>query len=97
MIKKTSDKNNKVKVTFSQPYVEGQAALTVVGDFNNWDPTATKLTKRSNGTLSASVTVDAGQRYHFRYYSADGNWINDEAADAYEASEHGSENCILLT
>ena len=97
MIKKTADKNNKVKVTFSLPYSEGQAPVSVVGDFNQWDPASHKLAKRNNGTCSVSVVLEPGQRYRFRYYSEDGRWINDEAADGYEASEHASENCILLT
>jgi 1,4-alpha-glucan branching enzyme len=97
MIKKSADKNGKVKVTFSQPYAEGQPQVSVVGDFNDWSETAHRLAKRSNGTCSVSVTLDEGGRYRFRYYRTDGSWYNDEAADAYEASEHGSENCILLT
>ena len=97
MIKKAADKNDKVKVTFSMPHSEGQPAMSVVGDFNDWQPGATKMVKRNNGTCSVSIALDAGKRYSFRYYLEDGTWVNDEAADAYEASEHGSENCILLT
>ena len=97
MIKKAADKNDKVKVTFSMPYSEGQPAMSVVGDFNEWEPSATKMVKRNNGTCSVSITLDPGKRYSFRYYLEDGAWVNDEAADAYEASEHGSENCVLLT
>lgn len=78
------------------PYEEGQPALSVVGDFNEWNPTATKLVKRRNGTASVAVTLDAGKTYRFRYYSADGVWLNDSEADGYELSEHGSENCLLL-
>ena len=37
MIKKTADKNGKVKVTFVLPYSEGQAPVAVVGDFNGWN------------------------------------------------------------
>lgn len=96
LIKKAADKNN-VKVTFSLPYAEGQSPVSVVGDFNQWNKGSHKLTKRSNGTCSVSLTLEAGQRYRFRYYSEDGRWFNDESADAYEASEHSSENCILLT
>lgn len=95
MIKRANEGEGKVKVTFSLPYAEGQAAVSVVGDFNNWDPAATKLIKRRNGTCSASVVLDAGQSYRFRYYSADGVWSNESEADGYEASEHGSENCLL--
>ncbi len=97
MIKKSTDKNGKVKVTFVLPYSEGQSPVAVVGDFNEWNHASNRLTKRNNGTCSVSVVVDPGQRYRFRYYSEDGNWFNDEGADAYEASEHSSENGILLT
>lgn len=98
MLKREPIKNSQqVKVTFVIPHNAEQARVSVVGDFNNWDPSATPLVKRANNTRSASVTLDAGQRYRFRYYSADDQWFNDEAADGYEPSEHGSENCILLT
>jgi hypothetical protein len=52
--------------------------------------------KRSNGTLSASVALDKGQRVRFRYFAASGEWFNDEGADAYEPGEFGAENGILL-
>lgn len=98
MLKREPIKNSQqVKVTFVIPHDASQGRVSVVGDFNNWDPTATPLVKRANNTRSASVTLDAGQRYRFRYRTADDAWFNDEAADAYEASEHGSENCVLLT
>lgn len=97
MIKKSADKNDKVKVTFVLPYTEGQPSIAVAGDFNDWSQDSLKLVKRNNGTCSTSVSVDAGKRYRFRYFREDGQWFNDEAADAYEAGEHGSENCILLT
>jgi 1,4-alpha-glucan branching enzyme len=97
MIKKSADKDGKVKATFSLPYVEGQGAVAVVGDFNGWSEQSHKLVKRNNGTASVSISLDPGQRYRFRYYSEDGHWFNDEAADAYETNEHGSENCVLLT
>ncbi len=95
MIKRENAANGKVKVTFVLPYEEGQPVLSVVGDFNDWNPTATKLVKRRNGTASVAVTLDAGQTCRFRYYSADGVWLNDSEADGYEPSEHGSENCLL--
>jgi 1,4-alpha-glucan branching enzyme len=97
MIKKTSEKDGKVKVTFVLPYSEGQSPVAVLGDFNNWNQASHKLAKRNNGTCSVSVALEPNQRYHFRYYSEDGRWFNDEAADAYEASEHDTQNGVLLT
>jgi len=89
-------KTNEVKLTFIQPLNPAQKRISVVGDFNNWDPKVMPLVKRSNGTASATVTLPVGQQVRFRYYSENGDWFNDDAADAYEASGHGSENCILM-
>lgn len=96
MIKRETTKDNKVKVTFVLPAQEAAVATSVVGDFNNWDPGKGKLVKRTNGTYSASVTLDGGKQYQFRYYNADGKWFNDADADAYAPSEHGSQNCVLM-
>lgn len=89
--------SNQVKVTFVIPNDPNQGRVSVVGDFNNWDPSATVFVKRQNNTRSVSATVDAGQRYRFRYYDANGNWMNDDNADGYEPNEHGTHNCLLIT
>ena len=98
MIKRqNTKKDNKVKVTFVLPYDPEQANISVVGDFNNWTPESNKLVKRSNGTCSASISLDPGQRYLFRYLAGEDSWFNDDEADGYEMGEHGTENCVLLT
>jgi 1,4-alpha-glucan branching enzyme len=97
MIKRELLKNsNQVKLTFVLPLDRSLPRTSVVGDFNQWDPTATPLLKRSNGTASAAVTVPVGQRVRFRYYTTDGRWFNDETADAYERGDYGAEDCVVL-
>lgn len=98
MIKREAvEKGKKVKLTFVQPFQASDSPISVVGDFNNWDPTKNKMAKRSNGTASTSVTVEPGQKLRFRYRREDGTWFNDEAADAYEMGDSGAEDCILLS
>jgi 1,4-alpha-glucan branching enzyme len=98
MLKREAVKgSNQVKVIFVIPNDPNQGRVSVVGDFNNWDPSATVFVKRQNNTRSVSATVDAGQRYRFRYYDANGNWMNDDNADGYEPNEHGTHNCLLIT
>lgn len=93
MLKKTKVKgSDQVKVTFTLPQDQPHGATSLVGEFNDWNPTANKLAKRSNNTFSTTVTLDAGKRYAFRYYAEDGTWFNDEAADDYEG-----QNCIVTT
>jgi 1,4-alpha-glucan branching enzyme len=67
-----------VRVTFALPAEEPAAAVSVVGDFNDWDPFAHPLRIRSNRTRSASVTVPSGSTLRFRYLADGGHWFDDD-------------------
>jgi 1,4-alpha-glucan branching enzyme len=69
-----------VRVTFMLPATEPAGAVSVVGDFNGWDPYAHPLRRRGNGARSAAVDVPAGSTLHFRYLAEGGLWFDDEAA-----------------
>ena len=94
MIRCEPTKGDKVKVTFVLPADAPAGKVSVVGDFNGWDESATTLRKRGE-TRSANVTLDAGRRYAFRYRTADGEWFNDEAAHSYERNDFGGDNGII--
>ena len=93
MIRCEPAKGDKVKVTFSLP-ADATDKVAVAGDFNGWDPSATTLRKRGD-TRSASVTLEPGRRYAFRYCTPTGDWFNDEGAHGYEPNEFGGENGII--
>ncbi len=88
---------NQVKVTFILPAGHPYGKASVVGVFNGWDPAANPFAKRSNGTYSTSVLLEAGRRYPFRYLCEGECWVNDPAADAYEPSGFGEDNCVVET
>jgi hypothetical protein len=67
-----------VRVTFTLPATEPAVAVSVVGDFNGWDPFAHPLRIRANRTRTASVTVLSGSTLRFRYLAAGGRWFDDE-------------------
>jgi 1,4-alpha-glucan branching enzyme len=67
-----------VRVTFTLPAEDPVTPVSVVGDFNDWDPFAHPLRRRANRTRTASVTVPSGSTLRFRYLAEGGRWFNDE-------------------
>jgi 1,4-alpha-glucan branching enzyme len=79
LIKKTTPgQDGTVRVTFALPADEPDGAVSVVGNFNDWNPFAHPLRRRANRTRSAAVTVPAGSTLHFRYLAEGGRWFDDE-------------------
>jgi 1,4-alpha-glucan branching enzyme len=73
-------RNGTVRVTFALPADDPGGAVSVVGDFNGWNPFAHPLRRRSNGTRSATVTVRSGSTLRFRYLAEGGLWFDDATA-----------------
>jgi len=92
MIKKTTTTQG-VKVTFV--LAEAEQPVSVVGDFNGWDPYAHPLRKRSNGTRSAAVEVPSGQAIRFRYLDGSGRFFDDCDA-TIEPNGFGETHSLLL-
>jgi 1,4-alpha-glucan branching enzyme len=76
-----------VRVTFALAADEPPGAVSVVGDFNNWNPFAHPLRRRAKGTRSATVAVPAGTMLRFRYLAEGGVWFNDETAPARDGQD----------
>lgn len=76
-----------VRVTFALPLEEPASAVSVVGDFNDWDPFANPLRIRANRTRSASVTVPSGSTLRFRYLAEGGRWFDDDTLSPAEGQD----------
>jgi 1,4-alpha-glucan branching enzyme len=74
-----------VRVTFVLPADEPAGAVSVVGDFNGWNPFAHPLRRRGNGTRSAVASVPAGTTLRFRYLGEGGRWFDDESGNSVVA------------
>jgi 1,4-alpha-glucan branching enzyme len=98
-IRKQSLKNKTVyKVTFQIPVEMANAATqaNVVGEFNNWSTSATPMKKSKNGAFSATVELEKGRSYQFRYLLGQSCWENDPDADGYLPTPFGnSTNSVI--
>jgi 1,4-alpha-glucan branching enzyme len=98
VIKQAPVKGRKaVKVSFVLPNDAVAGNVSVVGDFNSWDPFAHPLRPRRNGTRSAAVTLPPGRRFAFRYLVEGGRWHDDETAKAFEPNGVGGHNAVIHT
>lgn len=92
MITKKEQTDGTTRVTFS---VEDARPVSVVGDFNGWDPHRHPLVRRSNGTRSVAVDIPAGTSAHFRYLADGGQYYDDPHADLLEPNGFGGTHCVV--
>ena len=90
---KQADGADLVAVTFAVP--DDGAAVSVVADFNGWDPFAHPLKKRSNGTRSVKVDLPRGAHTCFRYLASDGRFFDDPDGDVIEPNGYGDTHTVL--
>lgn len=82
------------KVTFSVD-AKDAAAVSVVGDFNNWSAQAGELGKLKNGSFKGTFEVSKDASYEYKYI-IDGNYANEPEADSYKWNDYAqSENSVL--
>ncbi|MFI5982435.1 isoamylase early set domain-containing protein [Streptomyces sp. NPDC051555] len=58
--------------------------ISVVGDFNHWNPAAHPLETQGNGTRTATVALPTHTTHSFRYLAAGDYWFNDDTADGHD-------------
>ena len=85
-------------VTFTLPKAATGSATSVhlVGDFNGWDREANPLKRQKNGNFAASLSLERGREYQFRYLLDGERWENDWQADKYLRNEFGSDNSVVV-
>src|SRR5665811_2282573 len=92
MMTKTRLTGGSVLVTFELPAAAAAAAVSVCGDFNDWSPTTHWLTRTDGGSFQATLELQAGRRWRFRYLLDGQRWENDWAADDYLPNVHGGDD-----
>jgi len=87
------------KVSFRLDGAEASGAKKVqlLGDFNNWDKSTEPMTALKSNDFTATLELEAGKEYQFRYLIDGSEWKNDAQADALVANSFGEENSVVST
>jgi len=81
-----------VRFVFTAP---GAAQVSLVGDFNDWDPAATPLhATAADGVWSISVPLSAG-RHEYAFVVDGADWRPDPAAPPAARSDFGTPNSVV--
>jgi 1,4-alpha-glucan branching enzyme len=91
VISKARLRNNVARVTFKLPSGRSNGTVSVVGDWNGWEPGRHEMLARRDGSHSVSVVLTSGTTYRFRYLADGGRWFDDEYADG-----HDGQNSLLV-
>lgn len=97
MIQKESTKDQGfVRITFELPSNMWAERINLVGEFNDWDTTATPLRRnRSDANWKVTVELETGQRHRFRYLIDGKEWLNDWHADDHVENPYGSYDSVV--
>jgi 1,4-alpha-glucan branching enzyme len=64
----------------------------LVGEFNNWDPTADRMAKWK-GVFRRRLNLEPGV-YQYKFL-VDGRWHTDSSADEHVPNEFGTQNSVI--
>jgi hypothetical protein len=85
-----------VSRTFRLPVAVGAERVALVGEFNGWSHEATPM-QREGAWFTATVELEPGRAYRYRYLLDGVRWENDWAPDAYVPNEYGTDDSLVHT
>lgn len=88
-------KKGVVKVTFELPSQVQAKEAVVVGEFNNWDPAATPMKRKKDGSFSTALNLEIGKEYRYKFYLDSARWENDPNPDRLVPNIFGTQDSVI--
>jgi hypothetical protein len=85
-----------VDVTFTLPAEVSADTVALCGDFNDWSVQSVMLERGSDGSWGATVALEPGRSYRYRYLLDGRCWENDWHADRYMPNSHGGTDSVVV-
>ncbi len=98
MLKKADLGNGHVRVSFCVSQEIWANSISLVGDFNDWDPQSLPLRQsHDDGNWSVTLDLESGRSYHFCYVVDSEAYMCDDHCDGCRLSDHGLVNSVVCT
>src|SRR5262245_32763130 len=85
-------KDNKARVTFTMPAIEGCDCLYLVGKFYDWNESVYRMQRGEDGTWSLTLELESDHEFQYRFRTCDGAWIDDPSAPYSFGSQNSPAN-----
>ena len=94
--KKPAKKKGYVLVTFEMSSSLWAERVNLVGEFNDWDTTATPMTQnRSDANWKVTLELESGHKYRFRYLVDGKEWLDEWRADGHIENPYGTYDSVV--
>ena len=93
---KPAAKTGTVDVTFTLPAEVQASTVALCGEFNHWSAENIRLERGSDGCWRATVALEPGRSYRYRYLLDGERWENAWQADRYVPNSYGGDNSVIL-
>ena len=85
-----------VDVAFALPADVHAGTVALCGEFNAWSADDVRLERGSDGSWRATVPLEPGRSYRYRYLLDGQRWENDSRADRYVPNPLGSTDSVVI-
>jgi len=85
-----------IDVTFTLPAEVDADTVALCGEFNNWSTDDIWLERGSDGSWQATVALEPGRSYRYRYLLDGERWQNPREADRYVPNSYGSTDSVVV-
>jgi len=84
-----------VDVRFTLPAEVQAGTVALCGEFNNWSAEDIRLERGGDGSWQATVALEPGRSYRYRYLLDGERWENAWHADRYVPNSYGSTDSVV--
>lgn len=93
---KRATKAKAIDVTFTLPADVQADSVALCGEFNEWSTENMKLERNGDGSWLATVALEPGRAYRYRYLLDGQRWENAWQADDYVPNPYGSDDSVVV-
>ncbi len=85
-----------IDVTFTLPAEVQADTVALCGEFNEWSAEHVPLERGTDGTWRATVALEPGRSYRYRYLLDGNRWENAWQADRYVPNPYGGTDSVVM-